>query len=115
MDSSGDHWKPRSENLPDPVDLGQVKWAIEQLGIRIDEGPFLNREYLLARGIPMVRVKCTLSPEELRVIGVKSSVPKKTSLRFLIQEDGGITHVRSSERKKSSADYRRQRRQRRTQ
>jgi hypothetical protein len=115
MDSSDNHWKSRPENLSDPVDLGRVKKTIEQLGIRIDEGPFLNQEYLLARGVLMVRVKCTLSPEELRVIGVRSATPKKTSLRFLVHEDGNITHVRTSERKKSSAEYRRQRRQRKTQ
>jgi hypothetical protein len=80
------------------VNLDQVREKIESLGIAVTEGPFINHGYFAARGVVMVRVKAR----------VGKGTP--TSVRFLVDGDE-LRHVSTSERKKSSAEYRRARRQ----
>ena len=62
------------------------------------DGPFLNREYLAARGVVMVRLK----------IRQGASGPT-TSVRFFVR-NGELEHVSTSGRKKSSKEYRQHRR-----
>ena len=107
MDSTRDHWKPRSEDLPpSEVDLDWVHAKISEGGLVIVEGPFLNREYLAARGQVMIRVKCLLSPALLLFFtNRRAQEPQKANLRFLVNGDR-LEFVSTSGRKKSSTQYR---------
>lgn len=80
--------------------------------MRVVSGPFLNREYLQARGEVLVRVRCLLSPAlMLHFTGRHVSAAEVTSLRFRV-EGAQLIFVSTSDRKKSSAEYRRARKKR---
>ena len=99
VDPARDRREPRPEGLPAPqVDLDWVREKVKSFGLTVTEGPFINHGYFAARGVVMVRVKAHL--------GKGTS----TSVRFLVDGDE-LRHVSTSERKKSSAEYRRARRQ----
>lgn len=83
-----------------------MRAKISEGGLTIVEGPFLNREYLAARGQVMIRVKCLLSPVLLLFFtNRRAQEPQKANLRFLVNGDR-LEFVSTSGRKKSSAQYR---------
>lgn len=99
MDSAHHNRKPRSEDLPpSEVDFEWVRAKVEAAyGVTVVDGPYLNREYLAARGVIMVRLK-------IRQVDPGPT----TSVRFFVR-NGELEYVSTSGRKKSSKEYRQHR------
>ena len=98
VDSAHHNRKPDSEDLPpSEVDFEWVRAKVEAHGVTVVDGPFLNREYLAARGVVMVRLK------------IRQADPgPTTSVRFFVR-NGELEYVSTSGRKKSSKEYRQHR------